>query len=151
VAHLSLSLLGGFKVTLDGKPVTAFGADKVRAILAYLALESQRPQRRATLAATFWPELPQERAAHNLRQSLLRLRRALHEDQARAGTRSSFLLLSGQDVQFNPLSDCQLDVTDFLELVRANRQHKHDNTDGFMLVLRAFWIARAASVRPQGR
>jgi DNA-binding SARP family transcriptional activator len=144
VAHLSLSLLGGFKITLDGKPVTAFGADKVRALLAYLAMESNRPQRRATLAAIFWPELPQERAAHNLRQSLLRLRRALHEDQVRPGDRSSFLLLTGQEVQFNPLSDCQLDVTDFLELVRAYRQHKHGATDGCPVCLG--WLRQAADL-----
>ena len=50
MAHLSLSFLGGFAVTLDGQPVTAFGTNKVRALLAYLAVESARPHRREELA-----------------------------------------------------------------------------------------------------
>ncbi len=129
MAHLSLSLLGGFKITLDGQPVTAFGTDKARALLAYLAVESDRPHRRATLAGLLWPELPQERAAHNLRQSLVYLRRALREDKATTEVRSSFLLLSGQEIQFNPLSDCALDVADFSELIRAFRQHQHPAGD----------------------
>ena len=32
--HLSLALLGGFAAALDGQPLTAFGTDKVRALLA---------------------------------------------------------------------------------------------------------------------
>ena len=50
MAHLSISLLGTFQVILDGEPVTAFESDKVRALLAYLAVESDRPHRRGTLA-----------------------------------------------------------------------------------------------------
>ena len=36
MAHLSLSLLGPFQVTLAGEPVTSFESNKVRALLAYL-------------------------------------------------------------------------------------------------------------------
>ena len=74
MGHLSISLLGGFDARLDGQPVSSFGTDKVRAFLAYLAVEARRPHRRSALAGMFWPELPQEKAAQNLRQSLLRLR-----------------------------------------------------------------------------
>ena len=142
--HLSLSLLGGFKITLDSRPVTAFGTDKVRALLAYLAVESARPHRRALLAGMFWPELSEERAAHNLSQSLLRLRRALQNDKALAGSRSSFLLLTSQEVQFNPLSDYQLDVADFLELLRAYRQHKHADADNCKVCID--WLRQAADL-----
>ena len=41
MARLSIRLLGPFQVTLDGQPVTAFEPDKVRALLAYLAVESE--------------------------------------------------------------------------------------------------------------
>jgi DNA-binding SARP family transcriptional activator len=44
MARLSLSLLGPFEVTLDGVPVTAFDSNKVRALLAYLAVEADGPQ-----------------------------------------------------------------------------------------------------------
>ena len=42
----------------DGAPITAFESDKVRALLAYLAVESGRPQRREMLAGLLWPERP---------------------------------------------------------------------------------------------
>jgi hypothetical protein len=39
MARLTVNLLGPFQVTLDGQLVTAFESDKVRALLAYLAVE----------------------------------------------------------------------------------------------------------------
>ena len=59
MARLHLTLLGAFQATLDGGPVRAFGYDKVRALLAYLATESERPQRRERLAGLLW-RLPRE-------------------------------------------------------------------------------------------
>jgi len=46
MAHLSLSFLGPFQATLDGQPLNGFDSDKVRALLAYLAVESDRAHRR---------------------------------------------------------------------------------------------------------
>ena len=43
----------------------------------YLAIEADRPHRREALAALFWPDHTEEGAHLNLRQSILRLRRAL--------------------------------------------------------------------------
>jgi hypothetical protein len=34
MSHLSVSLLGGFRVTVNGEPITAFGTAKVRALFA---------------------------------------------------------------------------------------------------------------------
>ena len=42
MAHLSLSFLGGFEVTLDAEPITTFGADKARALLAHTAVRFWR-------------------------------------------------------------------------------------------------------------
>jgi DNA-binding SARP family transcriptional activator len=39
MAGLSLALLGPMQVLLHGAPVTGFESDKVRALLAYVALE----------------------------------------------------------------------------------------------------------------
>ena len=135
MSHLTLAFLAGFEALLDGEPLAAFGTDKVRGLLAYLAVESARPHRRAALASMFWPELPEKKAAHNLSQSLLRLRHVLGEDRGSKGpavaSRSSapprqpFLLVSSRDVQFNPLSDHQLDVARFAEVLRISRQHVH--------------------------
>jgi DNA-binding SARP family transcriptional activator len=44
MSRLSVYLLGPLRVTPDGEPVTSFESDKVRALLAYLAVESEAPQ-----------------------------------------------------------------------------------------------------------
>ena len=72
MARLALSLLGGFRVLLDGEPVTTFAYDKVRALLAYLAVESNRRRpdpvahRRESLAGLLWPDWPERAARTNL-------------------------------------------------------------------------------------
>ena len=71
-----------FQVALDGSALTTFATDKVRALLAYLAVESGRPHRREALAALLWPNCPKSAARTNLRQALYRLRRALTDHQA---------------------------------------------------------------------
>ena len=70
VPRLSLSLLGPFKAVLEGHLVTEFESDKVRALLAYLAVESDRPHRRETLSALLWPERTDQAASANLRNAL---------------------------------------------------------------------------------
>ena len=75
--RLSLSLLGPFQACLDDAQVTNFGTDKVRALLAYLAMEAGIPHRRETLADLLWPDRPQKAARRNLRQALSRLGRAM--------------------------------------------------------------------------
>lgn len=122
--HLSLTFFGGFCVTLDGEPVNNFGSDKVRALLAYLAVENGRPHRRATLYTLFWPELPERKAAHNLSQTLLRLRAALRDDPPPGdATFRPFLLADRQEVQLNPACRIQLDVADFTRLLKSCAQH----------------------------
>ena len=39
MSGLALSLLGSFQATLDGKTIAGFESDRVRALLAYLAVE----------------------------------------------------------------------------------------------------------------
>ena len=53
---LEIRTFGGLSVELAGQPVGAFESDKVRALLAYLAAESERPHRRECLAGLFWPD-----------------------------------------------------------------------------------------------
>jgi DNA-binding SARP family transcriptional activator len=45
--RITIRLLGPFEVAIDGDLVTTFAYAKVRALLAYLAAEQQRPQRQA--------------------------------------------------------------------------------------------------------
>src|SRR5947199_237865 len=73
MAHLSLSLLGRPQARLDGVAVAGFESQKVRALLAYLALEADRPHARDALAGLLWPEQPDHDARNNLRQALVQL------------------------------------------------------------------------------
>ena len=74
-AAFSLTLLGGFAAHDDaGRPV-ALAARKDRALLAYLALGAGRRHGRDKLAGLLWDA--EGDARHNLRQSLVALRRAL--------------------------------------------------------------------------
>ncbi len=139
--HLSLSLFGGFEARLDGESLTAFGADKARALLAYLVMEAARPHRRAELGGLLWPDLPEKKAAHNLSQNLLRLRTALHESKSPV---QPFLLLTNQDIQFNPLTDYRLDVVQFTQLIQAHGQHHHSNTETCPVCMQ--WLHQAADL-----
>jgi len=71
-----LRFFGPFEVRLNGGPVLAFPYDKVRALLAYLALEPAEHPREA-LAQLLWPDLEAEQARANLRRCVFDLRRCL--------------------------------------------------------------------------
>lgn len=121
MARLSLALLGPLRLTLDDRPLTAFESDKVRALLIYLALEAERPQRRAMLAEMFWPEQPDRVGRHNLSQALFNLRQAIGDQTAQP----SFLLITRDTVQFNSASDHSVDAATFSTLIAACSAHRH--------------------------
>ncbi|RME44461.1 MAG: SARP family transcriptional regulator, partial [Chloroflexi bacterium] len=121
MAHLSLSFLGRFQVTLDGSPVASFESDKVRALLAYLSVEADHPHGRGVLAGLLWPEQPEQSARTNLRHVLLKLRQAIGDRDASP----PFLLITRGTIQFNPASDHWLDVTAFSDLFNASQKHRH--------------------------
>ena len=108
MSHLAIALLGSFWVTLDGTPL-AFATDKVRALLAYLAVEADRAQRREALAALLWPGRPESAARTSLRQALYRLRCTLGDRQVAL----PHLSITAKDVQWNPAGGCWLDVAEF--------------------------------------
>ena len=53
MTSIVIRCLGAFEVTLHSQAVTAFPTDKIRALLAYLALTEAQPHRRELLAALF--------------------------------------------------------------------------------------------------
>src|SRR4051794_24505686 len=125
MAHLSLALLGPFVVTLDGRSVTTFESVKVRALLAYLAVEADRPHTRADLADLLWPVLPGETARTYLRHVLGNLKEAI-------GGRSAappFFTITRETVQLNVASDHTFDVAVFTALLAACDVHPHRRRD----------------------
>jgi len=121
VAHLALYLFGPFQALRDGQEIADFATDKVRALLAYLAVESGRPHRRDALTGLLWPNLPQKRARQSLRQTLLRLRRALQD----CDPLPSWLLLQQEQIQFPADDTVWLDVAAFTTSLDACRFHTH--------------------------
>jgi DNA-binding SARP family transcriptional activator/predicted ATPase len=118
MARLSLFCLGPFQVMLEGQPVRDFKSNKVRALLAYLAVEADLLHRREVLAGLLWPDWPDRDARSNLRYALSDLRRAIG-DRARAEGRDAdppFLLITRDTLQFNAASDHWLDVAAFTSL-----------------------------------
>jgi DNA-binding SARP family transcriptional activator/predicted ATPase len=116
---LTIQLLGGFSVLRDGRPITAFRSDKVRALLAYLVLEPGRSHRRDTLAALLWPEQPEATARANLRLSLHRLRAALSLAEG------ELLGIARDHVRLVPGADLSVDAAELERLLDACDQHAH--------------------------
>src|SRR5262245_64555574 len=121
MAGLSLALLGPLRITLDGQPVSGFAYHKARALLAYLAVEAERPHHRDALVGLLWPELPDSAARTNLRQALANLREVIGD----AAATPPFLLITRDTIQFNPASDYELDVAAFSALLTACERHAH--------------------------
>jgi DNA-binding SARP family transcriptional activator len=117
MTKLSLRLLGAFQVERDGILLNGFATDKVRALLAYLAVERERPHRRESLSALLWPEQNDERARQSLRQALSHLKQALGGED--------FLLISPQDIQLNPQASVWTDVNQVETYARACQKHRH--------------------------
>ena len=112
--RLALSFLGSFQVTLDGQPVHSFRVKTAQALLAYLAVEADRPHHRETLAGLLWADVPNATALNHLRHTLSDLRKAI--DAANA---VPCLHITRNTLQFNLASDCRLDVATFQDGARS--------------------------------
>ncbi len=115
MTRLSISLLGPLQVAVDGQAVTRFEYNKVRALLAYLAVEADRAHHREVLAELLWPERPAKTSRSNLRKTLSTLRRALRDDDSA----QPLLIATRETVQFNTASDHWLDVSEFVQCVQS--------------------------------
>jgi predicted ATPase/DNA-binding SARP family transcriptional activator len=115
VARLELSLFGGFSAGLGGQPITTFKSDKVRALLAYLAAESDRAHRRDSLATLLWPGFLDTSARASLRGAVYDLRQVIDDYDVEP----PFLLITRETIRFNPESDHMLDVARFADLAKT--------------------------------
>ncbi|KAA3662416.1 MAG: hypothetical protein DWQ04_13540 [Chloroflexi bacterium] len=124
MAHqLTLSLLGTFDAQLNGQPIHRFEYDKVRALLAYLAVEADRPHRRDVITGLFWPEHADAVARKSLNQALYTLRKALGDSKQ---SETLFILADRTAVQLNPNADVWLDVREFEAGVAAVANQRDD-------------------------
>ncbi len=77
VPALEFKFLGGFDVRLNGCLVTGIAYNKMRALLAYLAVEREQDHQREVLADLLWRSNDPVTARGNLRRTLSDLRRVL--------------------------------------------------------------------------
>ena len=116
----SLSLLGAFDARLDEKPIKEFESSKVRALLAYLVVEADKPHSRDKLAGMFWGELSDETANKNLRQALSNLRKAIRDEDSD----SPLLTVTSASIQADGNAGW-LDTRAFASLLRETDSHPH--------------------------
>ncbi len=122
-ARLRLHLLGTFEAGLDGAPLSGFRSDKVRALLAFLAIEARRPHRREALATLLWGGFPEQAARRSLSQALTNLRQLLAPLEPTQGTLSvsegACLSISRHTVEFQPDHNVWIDANAFDVLLTA--------------------------------
>jgi WD40 repeat protein/DNA-binding SARP family transcriptional activator len=116
MAQLSITLFGPFRVRQGGEEVIAFKSNKVRGLLAYLAVESQRLHRRDSLAALLWPDWTDKEARTNLRYALSNLRSTIGDREAEP----AYLNITREAIQFNTESNQKIDVGDFSQVLSVN-------------------------------
>ncbi len=128
---LRLDVLGPFRAEWsDGTPLGVTGK-KIQGLLGYLAVESARPHSREQVAALLWSDTGDERARHNLRQALSKIRRAY----------GPLIESVGESLSLDPAL-CTVDVQDFTtlaqssevdELARCMALYRDDLLDGLVL------------------
>lgn len=123
MAQLTGALLGQIQIRRNEQQINGFAYEKVRALLIYLWVESERCHHRDTLAALLWPDACDARARTNLRKALATLRSTIgdHEED------TPLLLATRDTIQFNPNACNMLDVTVFRKLIAEADAHEHAN------------------------
>jgi len=106
------------------KQLIGFASNKVRALLAYLAVEADRPHNREVLATLLWSDSPQQKALNNLRNALSNLRKQLEEPQAGI----PFVWVNHDTLQFNTSSDYWLDVNEIRRLAAPSEAQAVSNS-----------------------
>ena len=117
MCHLTLMLFGPVSATQNQEAVR-FWSVKGQALLIYLAVEQESPQRRVKLIDLLWPDFTEKSGRTNLRQALSQLRKL-----APAGADDDVPLLQtrGQIVALHPDFDLCCDAIDFEASLAAAR------------------------------
>lgn len=122
MSRLRISFPGTFRATLDGEEIH-FKTDKARALLAYLAIENQRPHRREVLAGLLWSDQPEDRALHSLRQTISSLRKSLNDKDAER----PYFYADRSTIQFDTDGDTWLDIDAFKTAAREGLPQSYGN------------------------
>ncbi|MCE1241667.1 AAA family ATPase [Oryzomicrobium sp.] len=118
VVHFQSAVNDGLRIRLFGMVSVAAGEaeappfryEKLKGLLAYLAMQPQMPLSRTFLAALFWPDLTADAGRQNLRQALFLLRSVLGDGVIES---------SRQTVRFMPGRRVMVDALFFEQAARS--------------------------------
>jgi len=103
-AKFKLSLFGGFQLSdVDGRLIDP-GPRKVKALLAWLAVNPGIEQPREKVAAMFWPDSEEDVARHSLRQALASLRKVMPDEISPLKTTRGTILLDCTKIEVDALA-----------------------------------------------
>lgn len=120
---LRLSLFGGFQIT-RGSDAIELPTQKIKSLLAYLAVHRSYAQPREVLLGEFWPDVDEEKARNSLNHAVSVLKKLLGEDPAD----QPHLLSSLKTMRFNPACAFWLDATEFEKLSTQELERKNYST-----------------------
>ncbi|MEM7125610.1 MAG: AAA family ATPase [Chloroflexota bacterium] len=123
---LTIQVLGGFKISFDGKLLSGLTKPRGQSLLTYLLLHAETPQSRSHLAYTFWPDSSDKQARTNLRRELHQLRQgsSLIDNHLQSDT---------QTVQWIMPANRSIDAIEFEKLVaEASRSDDFTQTKVFL-------------------
>jgi DNA-binding SARP family transcriptional activator/tetratricopeptide (TPR) repeat protein len=103
---LDISLLGEMRVAEDRSVVLGLRSPRALALLGFLLVHRDAPQRREYVAAQFWPDSPEGQARTNLRRELHSLRTSLPQVDR-------WLTAEGGTLLWRLDPGCRLDVHEF--------------------------------------
>ena len=140
---LRINVLGPFQAERSNGAPLEISGKKSQALLGFMAIEHDRPHSREHLSSLLWSETGDERARHNLRQALSKLRRSY----------GSLISTSGDRVALDT-TFCATDVAEFErlagshdidELTRCVALYRAEVLDGLVLREAPFdeWVVSA--------
>jgi len=121
IGQMAIRLFGSFQVTDQDQSPLKFRSNSERALLIFLAVESDRAHSREFLFSLIWPELDEENARNNFRVTLSRLRKSINRFND-----NPVITSNGQSIRFNP-DNIWVDALAFTDIVQKSIDHQHSS------------------------
>lgn len=121
--HISITLLGDFCVTLNGKRVDLFLNKKNKRLLAYLLFNHKKYLCKDRLMDIFWPNTLHESAKNSLHVAIHNIRKAFQKIK----TSQPILQYQDECYFFHPEVSITSDASEFIDLWELGRSKEHHN------------------------
>lgn len=131
MSRLSLAVLGTFQASLDSQPLH-FRGWKERALLAYLATESDSSHERSELVSLLWSNMSEAQGLTNLRLTLSRLRQSLRDMDV-----GGFITVTRTGLHWNNAAPADVDIQIFrraveLPLIATRKPQENVQPNGYV-------------------